>query len=308
MIVYDGDANWFKDIFHFWKSKTLLFLFIRVVMIGLLCWIGCYLLINHASVEEVISPVLFTWIGVALSILLVFRTNTAYDRWWEGRKHWGHLVNSSRSLAFLVDSRLSKDDVGNRSFFARYISNYAFALSAHLRGIDVLDKVIGMSEKELETLKSFYHKPNYIAKMLHNRVLDLRKQGRLGEFEELKLLDFLGEFNNVTGACERIKNTPIPFSYNTYLKIFILIYTTSLPIAYVNILGYYTIPLAMFEFFFLIGLEMMAEEIEDPFDNRENDLPTRTIATNIQHNVHEILDIADKVERPITPKLYEAIY
>ena len=256
---------------------------------------------------QFISTQVFTWIGVALSILVVFRTNTAYDRWWEGRKQWGELINHSRSMGLLINAKLPKHDEDNRRYFARNITNYAFALSGHLRGKFKKDLLYDVGDGDEKQLDIHHHAPNYIAKKLYGRTVRLKEQGALSEFIELKMLDHLAGFNTITGACERIKNTPIPFSYRTYLKIFILAYACMLPLAYTDSLGYFTIALCVIETFVLVGLEMMAEEIEDPFENETNDLPTRTLSHTIKNNVYEILGFYEESQPVKTPELYQVL-
>ena len=309
MIIYDSNANWFKDIINSYKSDTLLRLFKRVFLVGVVATgiIFIYQLIFGPGLESSFITSVFTYVGVALSILLVFRTNTAYDRWWEGRKQWGNLVNNARSIALLVDAKLPKHDEANRRYFAKYISNYAYALSAHLRGVFRKDLLYDVKNKDEKSLEIHYHAPNYIAKKLYGRTVRLLEQGHLSEFVELKMLDHLAQFNEITGACERIKTTPIPFSYRTFLKIFILIYTLLLPFAYAHSLGYYAVPVTMLEFFVLIGLESLAEEIEDPFENNSNDLPTYTISTVIKNNVYEILGFYEEVSPPEKRQIYKVI-
>lgn len=309
MIIYDSNANWFKDIIKSYKSDTLLLLFKRVIAIGLFSTLNIYLYQVYWGFgnEDSFVSKMFTYIGIALSILLVFRTNTAYDRWWEGRKQWGNLVNNSRSVALLVDAKLAKHDEENRRYFAKNISNYAFALSAHLRGVFRKDLLYDVKNKDEKSLEIHYHAPNYIAKKLYGRTVRLLEQGHLSEFVELKILDHLAQFNEITGACERIKTTPIPFSYRTFLKIFILVYTILLPFAFANSLQYYAVPLTMFQFFVLVGLESLAEEIEDPFENNSNDLPTYTISTTIKNNVYEILGFYEEVSPPAPREIYKVI-
>ena len=99
----------------------------------------------------------------------------------------------------------------------------------------------------------------------------------------------LTSFTDICGACERIKNTPIPYSYSVFLKKFIFFYVMTLPFGYVFNLGFYTIPVVIFIFYVLASLELIAEEIEEPFGNDENDLPTARIAENIKKNIDEIL-------------------
>lgn len=96
-------------------------------------------------------------------------------------------------------------------------------------------------------------------------------------------------FTDICGACERIKNTPIPYSYSAFIKKFIFFYVMTLPFGYALSLGYYVVPVVVFIFYVLASLELISEEIEDPFGIDENDLPTHKIAQNIKKNVEELL-------------------
>ena len=307
MIVYDSNSNWFKDLLNSFKSETLVRLLKRVVVVAILSSISIFLIKHHLAPESLVSGEVYTWVGVALSILMVFRTNTAYDRWWEGRKQWGELVNHSRSLALLMNAKLKKHDEDNRRYFARNITNYAFALSGHLRGAFKKDLLYDVGDNDEKQLEIHHHAPNYIAKKLYGRTVRLLEQGHLSEFIELKMLDHLAGFNTITGACERIKNTPIPFSYRIYLKIFIFAYTLLLPFAYATTLGYLTVAICVIESFVLMGLEMMAEEIEDPFDFNANDLPTRQLSFVIKNNVYEILGFYEEVQTPTKTEKYTVV-
>ena len=96
------------------------------------------------------------------------------------------------------------------------------------------------------------------------------------------------QWMEICGACERIRNTPIPFSYSVFLKKFIFFYVMTLPIAYAPVLGFYSIPIVVFIFYVLASLELIAEEIEDPFGDDPNDLPLDNISKNIRKNVDTI--------------------
>ena len=307
MITYDSKNNWFKDIRNTLKSETLKSLLQRLFLVVIISSIVVYTLMNYFEVESFIPRNFFTIIGIALSILIVFRTNTAYDRWWEGRKQWGELINHSRSMALLINAKLPKHDEDNRKYFAKNITNYAFALSGHLRGAFKKDLLHDVTDNDEKLLNIHHHAPNYIAKKLYGRTVRLLEHGHLSEFVELKMLDHLAGLNTITGACERIKNTPIPFSYRTYLKIFIFVYTLLIPFVYTPTLNYYAILLVAFEFFVLVGLEMMAEEIEDPFESDSDDLPTRQLSYTIKNNVYEILGFYEEVDSPSKKELYKIL-
>ena len=119
--------------------------------------------------------------------------------------------------------------------------------------------------------------------------MDLLQQQKISGEQLLFLNDELQSFTDICGACERIKNTPIPFSYSTFIKKFIFIYVVTLPFGYVTNLGYLIIPVVAFVFYVLVSLELIAEEIEDPFGEDDNDLPTDLMAKAIKKNIEEII-------------------
>ncbi len=230
-----------------------------------------------------------TLLGFVISLLLVFRTNTAYDRWWEGRKQWGMLVNNSRNLAQKIDALLEENDTKNRTFFRATIANFAFSLKNHLRKEYVPEEFEVSEVFPITWIQSQVHVPLQFSLAISHKVIQLQKQGVLIPEHLLLINAELDSFMNICGACERIKNTPIPFSYSSFLKKFIFVYCTTLPLGYVFSLHYLVVPFVVFVFYILGSLEVIAEEIEDPFGVDTNDLPTDTICRNIRTSVHQIL-------------------
>jgi putative membrane protein len=250
----------------------------------------------------------FSLLGIVLSILLVFRTNTAYDRWWEGRKLWGGLVNNSRNMALMTHSLLERQNTTDRSFYAKHIANFAVALKEHLRSGVKLEELHHMDSLELKVYQSRQHIPNHIISQLYDRTQELIRNGVISGYDGIPLKSHIQAFTDILGACERIKKTPIPFSYSIYIKTFIMLYTIMLPFGLIQEFGYYTILLVMFIFYAFIGVELMAEEIEDPFGLDCNDLPTGNIATTIKNNTYEILCIYTEVEKEAEKQLYEKVF
>ena len=125
--------------------------------------------------------------------------------------------------------------------------------------------------------------------MIYSKINDLYKSNKITGNQLIILNLEIQSFTDVCGACERIKNTPIPYSYSAFIKKFIFFYVMTLPFGYVFSLGYYIIPVVVFIFYVLASIELIAEEIEDPFGGDENDLPTAKIASNIKKHVEEIL-------------------
>lgn len=288
MIKYNPKA-WISLIFHAYSReiyRTLLpnLLFIAVYT-ALITWVvdGIY----HFDIK--LNTTVHSLLGFVLGLFLVFRTNTAYDRWWEGRKLWGALVNNCRNLALKIDAFLPEDDVAHRAFFARTISNYPLSMKEHLREGTELSDLDQSDPAFLKEIAEWQHPPNYIASQLYKRLNQLLREGLISG-EQLLVLDKEAKaMTDIVGACERIRNTPIPYSYSMYMKKFIFIYIITLPIGFAPVFHWWTIPIVMLIFYILVSTELIAEEIEDPFGRDSNDLDTDGLSVKIRGNVREIL-------------------
>jgi putative membrane protein len=287
MIIYEPNKNWFRDIRNLTTSWTLQKVMRGVLLVGLLTTVVCFGL-HYFQIEPKLHSGIFSLLGIVLSILLVFRTNTAYDRWWEGRKQWGELVNQTRNLAIQLQTVLPAEDQSSRTYLARHISNFCIALRDHLRqGVKMEE--LHLNADEQRELKNVTHQPNHLSLWIFQRIHTIYKAGALTEADLINLKPQHQTLVDVLGACERIKKTPIPFSYSVYIKVFISLYGIMLPFGLFLDFGFYAIPLTMFIFFAMLGLELMAQEIEEPFGLDCNDLPTGDIAQTIGRNVTEIL-------------------
>lgn len=248
-----------------------------------------------ADITESIS-VIYSILGFTLSLLLVFRTNSAYDRWWEGRKQWGLLTNVSRALAAHLDALVASENKKVKEVFANYIGLFAYTLQAHLRTEKVGEESIAkrfnveaIGEENIQKIATTYHQPQEVYKQL---VDYMHRQKKAGEFSVQDMYLFKTELNtliDVCGACERIKSTPIPFSYSVFLKKFIFFYVMLFPMVYGINMSYFIIPVTVFVLYVLASIELIAEEIEDPFNGEDNDLPTFEIAENIKKSVATVL-------------------
>ncbi|EAZ81490.1 bestrophin family protein [Algoriphagus machipongonensis] len=286
--------QWFRILFLIQKSDTLfrlapLMLIILVYSLGV-AWIEIeYLQISEDSWLQYL-PAMHSLLSFVISILMVFRTNTAYDRWWEGRKHWGALVNCSRNFALKLSSMLATDDHINRKFFRRSIPVYAFALKEHLQTKVTLFMLDDVGDEEIKpNIDITKHVPNQVAKIMFGRVNKLYEGGKISGDQLYVLNNEITAFTDICGACERIKNTPIPYSYSSFIKKFILVYVMTLPIGLVYTVGYYAAPITTFIFYVLASLELVAEEIEEPFGTDLNDLPMEKLSINIKKHVEELI-------------------
>lgn len=292
MIDYNP-KEWFRFIFFFHKADTVRKLGPLLISIGIYATILAYLIIEYWRIGEDTDmrnvSLVHSLLGFVISMLLVFRTNTAYDRWWEGRKQWGMLVNSCRNLALKLDSLLGENQQEARQFFYAMIPNFAFALKSHLRKTYRPSELEDTHGFKKDSLKPSEHLPLQISTAIFSKLLSLQKQGVLLPEHLLLLNTEIDSLMNICGACERIKNTPIPFSYSSFLKKFIFIYCVTLPVGYIFSLHYLVIPFVVFVFYILGSLEVIAEEIEDPFGQDANDLPTDTICRNIKLSIVQVL-------------------
>ncbi len=228
-------------------------------------------------------------LGFVISMLLVFRTNTAYDRWWEGRKQWGSLINVSRNLSLKINAMLPAEMEKERAFFRKMIPNYATALKNHLRTKLIKDELEETDGFLLHKISQETHVPNLIASLLFKKLFELQKKGTLLPEHLLLLNNEFESLTNICGACERIKNTPIPLSYSSFIKKFIFLYCMTLPIGYVFSLHWWIVPFVMFVFYILASLEVIAEEIEDPFGLDSNDLPIERICKGVKNSAIELI-------------------
>ncbi len=289
MIKYNP-KDWFTYIFRFHKADTFRQLTPMILSLSLYVTIVAYLetevfkLGENSHLKNI--TVMHGMLGFVISLLLVFRTNTAYERWWEGRKLWGSLVNNSRNFSLKINAIIPKEEHEIRIFFREMTIEYAFALKQHLRGHQH-DSEIFTSKISMPT---DHHKPNYMAKLLFEKTNELFMSKMISGEQLLIINNELSSFTDICGACERIKNTPIPFSYSIFIKKFIFFYVMTLPFGYVFTLGYLCIPIIVFVFYVLASLELIAEEIENPFGVDANDLPLNQICKNIQKHISEILE------------------
>jgi putative membrane protein len=292
MISYKP-SDWLHFLFSFHKSDTFRQLGFFMIVLGLYAYGVCVLEEHYWHIDATgeISKltILHSILGTVMSLLLVFRTNTAYDRWWEGRKLWGSLTNSSRNLASKLNGILPYSDKDNRNFYRKSIPLFAMTLSQHLLSEKTRIELDQDFIEEFEIPKDVNHKPNYLASLIHKRTYTLRNENKITENNLLTLNAELSNFIEIAGACERIKNTPIPYSYSSFLRKFILFYIITLPWVFSPTLGNYVIPFSIFIFYVLGSLELIAEEIEDPFGGDENDVPIEKISQNIKRNVSELI-------------------
>lgn len=286
MVHYDPKRwiNVFVYILRWSSFRQIMKLILGIGIFNfLLTWY--FLDLHHYRIES--TNVAHSLLGIVLGLFLVFRTNTAYDRWWEGRKLWGALVNNTRNLAVKVNSFFTDSD---RKIYVRdLIIAYVFSMKEHLREGVIFEEISYLPKDDIEKLKDSDHRPNIISNKIYDQFNEAFRKNEI-KGEHLFLLDKeIKAFTDIIGACERIKNTPIPFAYSVYIKMFILVYVVTLPFAFMTHFFYASVPITMIISYILISIELIGEEIEDPFGRDQNDLPTDELSEKIMGNLREII-------------------
>jgi putative membrane protein len=288
MVTYNP-KDWIKLIVHLHKSDTMRTLLPAIFLLGAITAAVTYF--EQRYLKDVIPTgiTIFHQIsGFIISLVLVFRINSAYDRWWEGRKLWGSLLNNSRNLAIKLNAVVRPEDVEARREIQNLVSAYAFTLKEHLRGKSAADLLEFEGALSKENYLNAAHKPNYVAQQLTQvTYLVCRKNGHNDDY--LIVNNNINELTDICGACERIKNTPIPYAYSIFIKKIVFIYIITMPFTFGLSMGYWAVFIVVFMFYAFASLELISEEIEDPFGTDDNDLPTDEIAEKIKLNTSQIL-------------------
>jgi len=246
-----------------------------------------------------VSPAAHAALGTILGLLLVVRTNTAYDRWWEGRKLWGQLVNELRNLAVKAQATVRVDAAAKRDF-GRMLVNFARALKEHLRDgalIQHLTMYVRLDEPAAPT-----HIPLDIALRIRQRIFEWRREGFIDGFEELMFDPHARALMEVCGACERIRRTPVIPSYRAFTLQSIYLYLLTLPWALVDQLGWYAAPAISIIAYFMLGLEVVAEDAAEPFGHTQDDLLLDDICRTLEASIEEVsnkgMTLRQMLDRP----------
>jgi putative membrane protein len=234
-------------------------------------------------------------LGTVISLLLGFRSNQAYDRWWEARHIWGAIVNESRTLARQVltftDIIEEGDDVHLfRERMIRRQIGWSFSLGQSLRGNPALYGLDGyLSRKELEAIS---HYDNVPSALLDQHGRDLKRaleNGWINRYQQVELDRTITRLCDAMGKCERIKNTVFPSTYSLYIHFSLLLFITLLPFGVIEYFGFLEIPLVMAVSASFLLIEKMAIHLQDPFENKPTDTPMTAIARGIEKNLRQML-------------------
>ncbi|MFK7990983.1 MAG: bestrophin family protein [Sandaracinaceae bacterium] len=265
----------------------------------------------HYQFHDDLTPLPFQLVGLALGIFLGFRNNTSYDRFWEGRKLWGRMVNTSRSITRQILTLVGPqpgtdpDDPEVTAFheeMVRRVAAYVHAFRMHLRNEDTLEELAPLiGDDEIAALKDESNRPVAILQTLGDRFREAWRKGWVHP-QHLPVLEAsLTGMTDIQGGCERIKSTPIPYSYSALIHRLVALYCFTLPFGILNATKEFTPVVVAIIAFAFFGLDAVGDEIEDPFGKDENDLPLTALSTMIERNIRQRIDDPDlpELKKPV---------
>lgn len=265
---------------------------------------------KHFEIQHISIPLgVPTILGTIISLLLAFRSNQAYDRWWEARIIWGAVVNDSRSFTRQVLCFIQTPyDIDEQNEFKKRMVNrqiaWSYALGKSLRGLNALDGLERLiSKKELQYCAKQDNVPNALLSLHAKDIRTALEEGWINEFQQVELDNTLSKLCDSMGKCERIKNTVFPVTYSMYIHFALYFFILLLPFGVIEYIGVVEIPLVTILASFFLLIERMAVHLQDPFENKPTDTPVSTIALNIERNLKQMLQ-EEEVPTPIPVKSY----
>jgi putative membrane protein len=236
-----------------------------------------------------VPATMHTLVGVSLGLLLVFRTNASYDRWWEGRKLWGGIVNETRNLIRLALVHLKGDRATIERIAHRTIA-FAYATMNQLRDTKSLgDAAKYFDAATKQQIESSHHPALTLATEITESIAESQRRGLIGEKAMFMLDQNVQLLIDYIGGCERIHKTPLPYAYIVHLRRALIIYLWTLPFAFWGDLRWWALPGVLAISFTFLGIEEIGVEIEDPFEGEPNDLPLEAICQTIENNLTAML-------------------
>lgn len=296
--------HWFRMLFV-WHGSVLPALLPRL---GLLLILSLFVSYFHGmifSFKVPLNPVPLTLFGFVLALFLGFRNNASYDRFWEGRKLWGALLNTSRALTRQAMALHNQsNDNESLHYFVQLLSAFVFALKHQLRGTDAYEDLkLRLNDEHLKIVASSKYKPAVIMRLLAEWVQNSKDKNCLDSIQQSRFDENLDKLSDILGGCERIISTPIPYSYRVLLHRTVYIYCLLLPFGLVDSLGWFTTLIVVFIAYTFVAFEAIADEIEEPFGTDANDLALNSMCVMIDETIHEMA--GEKIA--VTPKIKQNI-
>ncbi len=284
-MIVRSRKNWWSLLFV-WRGSMMKQMLPQLSIVAALSVVAVWTegKLFHQKVPLNATP--FTLVGVALALFLGFRNSSAYDRWWEGRKLWGALVNTMRTLTRQALT-MTGDAAGKREFLNMLVA-FTYAMRDQLRGDTFARSAELLPPALAEEVDRARYKPFIILRAMGEWVSARYKEGALGEITMSAIDHNLVELSNILGGCERIASTPVPFAYSVMIHRVVYFYCALLPFGLVDSIEWMTPAVAVLMAYSFIALDSLAAELEMPFNRDENDLALDAISLNIELSIREM--------------------
>jgi putative membrane protein len=306
-MIVRSKSNWWTLLFV-WRGSMMTQMLPQLLIVAALSVLAVWTEGTIFKHKVPLNATPFTLVGVALALFLGFRNSSAYDRWWEGRKLWGALVNTMRTLTRQVLTMMGdapKAAKDKREFIDMLVA-FTYAMRDQLRG-----DVFARSEELLPTtlaeeVDRARYKPFIILRGMGEWVSARYKEGAFGEITMTAIDRNLVELSNILGGCERIAATPVPFGYSVMIHRVVYFYCALLPFGLVDAIEWMTPAVALVMAYSFIALDSLAAELEMPFGRNENGLALDAISLNIELSIREMSGepLEKKPQRPVAYVLH----
>ncbi|MEM9190481.1 MAG: bestrophin family ion channel [Myxococcota bacterium] len=307
-MIVPNTNRWHSTLLY-WRGTTLRRTWPRIVLVTAVAGVVTYLHEQYGFFEKNMTPTPFALVGLALSIFLGFRNNTSYDRFWEGRKLWGALVNQARSttrqVVTLIGDLPGKEKRDHHELheeLAYGIAGYVHSLRLHLRDEDPLEELEPFFDKEfVDSLVDEHNRPIAILAHLGRRFRRCWDDGLVDTMHLPLLESSLQRLTDIQGGCERIKATPIPYSYTVLIHRIVAVYCFGLPFGLVDDIPVLTPVVVAFIAYAFFGLDALGDEIEEPFGKDPSDLPLGALSRMIEVNVRQTIGESEDLPSLLKP-------
>ena len=289
-MIVRSKSNWWTLLFV-WRASMMKQMLPQMLIVAALSVFAVWSEGTIFKHKVPLNATPFTLVGVALALFLGFRNSSSYDRWWEGRKLWGALVNITRALTVQVltmtDDAPGRCTKEKRAFLNMLVA-FTYAMRDQLRG-DVFARSAELLPPALAAeVDRARYKPFIILRAMGEWVTQRQKEGGFGEISKTMLDRNLIELSSILGGCERIASTPVPFGYAVMIHRVVYFYCAMLPFGLVDGIEWMTPVVTLVMAYSFIALDLLAAELEMPFGRDENDLALDAISLNIELSIREL--------------------
>ncbi|MDF2830976.1 bestrophin family protein [Chryseobacterium indoltheticum] len=284
-------THWLKMLF-IWKGSVLKKIIAQLFIITIFSVAVYYFNGKIYDYKVKLNPTVFTLIGLALAIFMGFCNTASYDRFWEGRKLWGLLVIETRSLTRQILSFIPNVAKEEKQEIVKLISAFCWSLNYQLRDKTETKPIQHLlSEEQFHQIQGKKFIPNIILGFISDWLNEQNKKGNIDTIVLTSMNHQLNQFSNISGGCERIYNTPLPFAYSVLLHRTVYLYCFWLPFGLLDSLDWMMPLIVLLISYTFIALDAIIQEIGEPFGEEENDLALNSICRTIEFSIFEQAEI-----------------